>query len=159
MSAIRIQWEKASVLDAAIVAGLVAVFVAVSAPLVRGALIRQRTAECARKMIRAAEAFDFYAESFGNYPQSQQNAPEMEQMMRGAFAVFEIDWWDAASDLGGQWSWYSAGRTASVVISGERVSEQRMAMLDRLIDDGNLETGVFQRRGSRYHYTIKDSVL
>lgn len=155
----RIPWEKVSILDVAIVAGLAAVFVAVSAPLIRGALIRQHTAECARKIIRAAEAFDFYEASFGNYPQSQQNAPELERVMRGAFAVFDIDWWKAATDLGGQWSWYSGGRTASVVISGARVSEQRMAMLDRVIDDGNLETGVFQRRGPRYHYTIKDSVL
>ena len=40
-----------SVLDAAIIAGLAAVFLATAVPLVRGAILRQHAAECARKLI------------------------------------------------------------------------------------------------------------
>jgi type II secretory pathway pseudopilin PulG len=148
-----------TVLDTAIVVGLMAIFAAIATPLLRGAILRQHMAECAQKVIRAADAFDLYAASFGGYPQSQRSAQETEAVMRGAFAVYEIDWWAAATDLGGQWNWYSDGRTSSVVIAGSGISESQMIRLDRLLDDGNLETGAFQHRGSRYHYIIRDSVL
>jgi len=147
------------VLNAAIIAGMVAIFLAIATPLVRGAVIRQRTAECARKIIQAADAFDFYASAFGHYPQSQQDARETEKVMRGAFAVFDIDWWESATELGGQWDWATDGQVSSVMISGRRVSDRQMVLLDRLIDDGNLKTGIFQRRGTRYHYIIRSCAL
>lgn len=155
----RFNLRKLSILDAAIPAGLAAVFMAISVPLLRGAVLRRRTAECAGRIIRAADAFDFYAAAFGRYPESQQNPQKTEAEMRGAFAVYNIDWWAAATELGGHWSWYSNGQTSSVVISGAKIPQQQMARLDQLLDDGNLETGSFQRRASRYHYIIKDRVL
>lgn len=139
--------------------GLVLVFMAVAVPLVRGAVLRRQTAECARKIIKAADAFDLYASSVGSYPKSQQNPCSTETAMRGAFAVFDIDWWENATELGGRWAWYSNGQTSSVVISGVGIPEQRMVLLDTLLDDGNLETGLFQRRCSRYHYVIKEHML
>jgi len=153
------RWDEERVLNAAIIVGMMAVFLAVAVPLMHGALIRQRTAECARKIIQAADAFDFYAAAFGHYPQSQQNSQKTEEIMRGVFAVYDIDWWEAATELGGQWSWATNGQTAAVVISGKRISDRQMVFLDRLLDDGDLQTGVFQRRGSRYHYIIRDHVL
>lgn len=159
MKTFSFRLSETTVLDVAIAAGFVAIFMAIAIPLVRGALIRQHTAECARKIIQAADAFDFYVAAFGTYPQSQSDAHETETVMRGAFAACEIDWWAAATELGGRWEWYSNGKSASVVIAGRGIPEQQMIRLDQLLDDGNLETGAFQRRCSRYHYIIKDSVL
>ncbi len=151
-------WKSGSVLNAAIIVGMVAIFLSIAVPLIHGAVIRQHAAECARKMIQAADAFDFYAASCGHYPESQQILQEMERVMKDSFAVYGINWWESATDLGGQWSWYSNGHTSSVVIVGAE-TEPQMVLLDQLIDDGNLDTGAFQRRCSRYHYIIKDSVL
>lgn len=148
-----------TILDAAIIAGLFAVFLLIAVPLMRGAMLRQHTAECARKIIQAADAFDFYAASFGTYPQGQRDAQAVETLMRGVFAAYEIDWWAAATELGGTWEWYNDKDSSSVVIVGTGVPEQQMVRLDQLIDDGNLETGAFQRRCSRYHYIIRDHVL
>jgi hypothetical protein len=153
------RWDAARVLNAAIVAGIVAIFLAIATPLVRGAVIRQRTAECARKIIQAADAFDFYAGAFGYYPQSQRDARETEKVMTGAFAVFDIDWWESATELGGEWGWFNNGKTSSVVISGDRISERKMVLLDQLLDDGDLESGLFRRCCSRYHYFIKERIL
>ena len=147
-------------LDAAIMAGLAAVFFAVATPLVRGALLRQRTAECARKIMQAADAFDFYASAVGDYPPNPGVSQKADIAMRGVFSVFNIDWWGGKTELGGQWSWFSSGKgSGSIVISGSRISEQQMAHLDVLLDDGNLETGAFQRRVGRYHYIIRDHAL
>lgn len=79
--------------------------------------------------------------------------------MKGAFARYHIDWWEASTELGGHWNWYSTGRTSAVVIAGSKISRQQMIRLDRLLDDGNLETGAFRQCGSQYHYIIKDAVL
>lgn len=154
-----IDWKDFSVLDGAIIAGLAAIFLAIAVPLMRGAILRQHAAECARKVIQAADAFDFYASVFSRYPQSQQNPQQTEAVMKGAFAVYDIDWWEAATELGGQWDWCSDQNGAAVVISGKRLSEHRMLLLDRLIDDGDLRTGTFQRCGSRYQYMVRAAVL
>ena len=148
-----------SVLDAAIIAGLAAVFLATAVPLVRGAILRQHAAECARKLIQAAEAFDLYAAAFGSYPQSQQASPETEVAMQSVFAASDITWWDHPTELGGYWNWFYEGKAASIMISGAGLSEKRMSMLDTLLDDGDLESGLFQRRGICYHYTVKSPVV
>lgn len=145
-----------SVLDAAIVAGVVAIFMAVATPLIQGAILRQRTAECARKIIRAVEAFDFYEAAVGT-DINRTNSDSTE--LQGALVMMDIDWWDHETDLGGRWDWYRNGQTSSVVITGSRISERQMIELDALLDDGNLETGTFQRRASRYHYIINEAVL
>lgn len=146
-------------LDAAIVAGLAGILLAIAVPLIRGAVMRQRTAECARKIMRAADAFDSYAVSCGHYPQSQQDPGITEALMKSTFVRYGIDWWRAKTELGGQWDWYSNGQSASVVITGADIPERQMAKLDALLDDGVLETGAFQRHVGRYHYIIRDHVL
>jgi hypothetical protein len=152
-------FEDSPVLDIAIIALLAAILLAAAVPLVRGAILRQRTAECARKIMRAADAFDFYARAVGRYPESRNDPRTTAEEMKGAFTALDIDWWTRATDLGGQWNWYHDAWSSSVVISGQRVSEQWMTRLDTLLDDGDLETGVFQRRGPRYHYIIRDAIL
>jgi len=156
----KMRCKEISVLEAAIMAGLAAVFFAVATPLVRGAILRQHTAECARKIMQAADAFDFYASAAGDYPPNPGVSQKADTAMRGVFSAFNINWWDDQTELGGQWSWFSSGKgSGSVVISGPRISEQQMTRLDALLDDGNLETGAFQRRVGRYHYIIKEHAL
>ncbi len=153
------KWDVAKVLNTAIAVGMAAIFVAIAVPLIHGALIRQRAAECANKIIQAAEAFDTYAASFGTYPQSQESPQATERVMKGVFEAYGIDWWESATELGGQWDWSTNGQVSAVVISGTRISDRQMGLLDQLLDDGDLKTGSFQRRGTQYHYIIRDHVL
>jgi hypothetical protein len=151
--------KRLSVLDVAILFGVTAVFMAAAVPLVQGAILRQRTAECARKILWATEAFDFYAQMRGGYPLSQDDPHATPGDLKGAFALYQIDWWEKETDLGGHWAWYRNGRCCSVVIAGTRLPEQAMSRLDALLDDGNLDTGLFRRYGPRYHYVIPEAVL
>ena len=160
MNTKTINWNKIPVLDAAIMAGLVSIFLAIATPLIRGAILRQHTAECAQKIMRAAEAFDFYATAVGNYPPNPGDSKQADTTMRGVFSVFNINWWGGETELGGQWNWYNGGQgVCSVVISGPRISDRQMARLDALLDDGDLKSGAFQRHVGRYHYVIKDHIL
>ena len=146
-----------SVLDVAIYAGLTAVFLAAAVPLVRGAVLRKRTAECASKIMWAANAFDSYAAAKGDYPPNSERGGTVRpcREMDRLFHELKIDWWDKSTELGGAWDWFSDDQRGFVAIANPRASERCMRNLDRLIDDGNLDAGVFRRYGSVYCYILK----
>ena len=141
----------------AIVTGLICIFLAAAIPLTYGAILKQRTAECARKVQRAADAFDLYARTLGDYPPNQTSLTRSFDKMRGVLTVCDIDWWDQTTEMGGSWEWYRDETNAfSIVICNPRVSEARMKKLDALLDDGDLRTGLFKRAGSMYCYRLSD---
>ena len=144
-------------LDAAIVFGLCAIFLAVAVPLIRGAALRQRTAECARKVMWAADAFDLYASASGHYPPDGERAGAVRpcRAMDKTFYDLDIDWWGDAPDVGGAWDWFCDEQRGFIAIANPQVSERCMRRLDRLIDDGNLDAGVFRRYGSIYCYILE----
>src|SRR5262249_22673210 len=53
--------------------------------------------------------------------------------------------------LGGVWDWdYDQnGITASISVYQYTVSDTQLLAIDRIIDDGNLDTGIFRRIGSK----------
>ena len=146
-----------AVLDAAILLGVFAIFLAISVPLVRGALLRQHAAECAGKILQAADAFDLYAAAMGYYPPDQKKPDDPCHEMNGFFAFLDIDWWGQETDVGGRWEWDNGERFArSIAIYRPHASRRQMEDLDAMIDDGNLMTGTFQRWGEKYHYILKE---
>lgn len=146
-----------SLLEAALLLGCFALFLSISVPLVRGALIRKQTAECAGKILQAAEAFDLYAAAMGYYPPDQTRPEEPCREMNGFFAFLDIDWWDRETEIGGRWEWDNEDRfTYSIAIYRPRASRRFMERLDSMIDDGDLMTGSFQRWGAKYHYILKE---
>jgi len=71
------------------------------------------------------------------------------------FYDLDIDWWGNPTELGGAWNWFHDDQRGFVSISNPRASERYMRQLDGLIDDGNLDAGVFRRYGSVYCYILK----
>jgi hypothetical protein len=146
--------SRLSILDAAICVGLVAVFLAISIPLIHGAHLRRQMAECARKVELAAGAFDLYAQATGEYPPNRIE-PVTGDKVDGVFGVCRIDWWNEDTEMGGRWAWFSGSKdTFSVVIFNPKASESRMRKLDALLDDGDLATGLFTRCGVMYCYRL-----
>jgi len=146
-----------TVLETAIIVGLFSIFMAISIPLVRGALLRQQSAECAGKILRAAEAFDLYASAMGYYPPDQETPDDPCSVMAGFFAFLNIDWWDRETDVGGYWEWDNEAELAhSIAIYRPRASRHQMEDLDAMIDDGDLLTGSFQHWGEKYHYILTE---
>jgi len=142
-------------LDVAVLTGFFAVFLAIAVPLVRGAQLRRQAAQCAGKILQAADAFDLYAGAMGYYPPDQKGPNGPCHEMNGFFAFFDIDWWNQETDMGGRWEWDNAERFEhSIAIYRPRASRHQMERLDAAIDDGNLMTGSFQRWGAKYHYIL-----
>ena len=146
--------EKMSILDVATFVGLAAIFFAVAVPLIRGAALKNRAAECARKMMWAVDAFDSYASASGEYPPNSVGAVPCYKMSK-IFYDLEIDWWGEKTEMGGAWKWFSDDQRGFIAIFNPQASERHMKKLDMLIDDGNLDAGVFRRYGPIYCYIIK----
>jgi hypothetical protein len=74
------------------------------------------------------------------------------------FPYFKINWWGAATELGGRWDWDVGyhGFAQSVSIWNPIASPEQLVEFDRLIDDGNLATGLFRKVGAQYHYIIRE---
>ncbi len=147
-------------LDVAVLIGFFAVFLAVAVPLVRGAVLRRQAAQCAGKILQAADAFDLYASFMGYYPPEQEKPDDPCSKMRGYFAYLDIDWWGQETDVGGRWEWDSAEHFEhSIAIYRPHASRRQMERLDAMIDDGDLMTGSFQRWGAKYHYILEERFL
>ncbi|QHI70836.1 hypothetical protein [Tichowtungia aerotolerans] len=120
-------------------------------------MLRRQTAECAQKVLWAADAFDQYAACMGEYPPDGELAgaqfPCAEMIQ--TFASMNIDWWGEATDLGGVWDWFRRGdQTGYIAITKPAVSEASMRRLDCLIDDGDLYSGMFRQYGYAYCYIL-----
>lgn len=60
--------------------------------------------------------------------------------------------------MGGAWDWFHDQDRGFIAISNPQVSEKEMKRLDGLIDDGNLDGGMFRRYGAVYCYCLKHKV-
>lgn len=128
-------------------------------PAISLAVRSRENAECARKIQTAVQAFNLYGADTGEYPPDQNvpgetSVPAMEDYY---FPYFKIDWWGDETELGGRWDWDVEyhGFRRSVSICNPTVSSEQLTEFDRLIDDGNLNTGRFRKSGTQYHYILE----
>jgi prepilin-type N-terminal cleavage/methylation domain-containing protein len=132
--------------------GLLASFII---PAVNLAVRSRQNTECARKLRQAVAAFEMYRSETGIWPADKTPAvipPEMTDY----FAEMNIDeWWTDSTELGGRWDWDNGYNFKySVSISNPSKTGQ-MTEFDKLIDDGNLNSGNFRKVNTQYHYIIE----
>lgn len=91
----------------------------------------------------ATDAFEQYAMQSGDYP-PEAAAAVVPSGMEDFLSRFQ---WDQPSSIGGNWDWDNGaiGVNEGVSIIGT-ISDTRAAEIDAQIDDGDLITGLFQRR-------------
>jgi prepilin-type N-terminal cleavage/methylation domain-containing protein len=139
---------------------IIGILAAMLTPAIGLAIRSRQNAECARKLRLAVQAFDLYASETGSYPPDQDVPGEtsVAAMESYYFPYLKIDWWGEATELGGRWDWDVGyhGFNFSVSIWGPTASTAQLTEFDRLIDDGNLNTGNFRKVGLQYHYIIED---
>lgn len=143
-----------------IVVFIIGLLAAVMVPALNTALRSRENAECGRKLLAAVNAFSLYASETGGYPANQDVAAEttVPAMTNYYFPYLKIDWWGRDTELGGRWDWNvnQDGFKYSVSINAPTKPPSQLEELDRLIDDGNLETGKFRKVNSQYHYIIEE---
>jgi prepilin-type N-terminal cleavage/methylation domain-containing protein len=104
------------------------------------------------RMRTAASAFQMYAMDHAAYPPNA--APGMVPAgMAGYLGKFE---WTQPTPLGGHWSWdlNRYGFHAAVSVTGHHGSPATMLQLDRRIDDGKLDSGLFRARPDGHSFVL-----
>jgi prepilin-type N-terminal cleavage/methylation domain-containing protein len=101
----------------------------------------------------AYDAFAVQAMTAGTYPPDRTPGvipPGMEERLRRMR-------WSAPTTIGGSWDWDYAqfGFKAGVSVYRPGRTDEEMADIDRRIDDGNLNTGLFRKRADGFIYILE----
>jgi len=136
--------------------GVIALLAAVMIPVTTIALRSRENSRTASRLRTAALAFTTYRSEMGSYP-ADRNPGIVPPEMVDYFTEFGIDnWWTAKTDLGGRWDWDNGYHFKySVSISTPARSSEQMTEFDKLVDDGDLATGIFRRVDVQYHYILE----
>jgi prepilin-type N-terminal cleavage/methylation domain-containing protein len=131
-----------------IVVGVIALLAAIALP----GFVRSRenslNSRFASDIRIARDAFIMYAQERGNYPPDVQPGvlPQgMEDYLK------RVDW-GGTTPLGGVWDWDNWAQVKGVSVLGCVAGQEQLTRLDRMIDDGNLNTGDFRTRGGSSTY-------
>lgn len=150
-------WKQGMTLVEVLMAvAIIGLLAALLFPSINRVIRSRENAQCASHLRAAMLAFTMYRSETGSYPPDKypgQIPPEMIAF----FAELNIDdWWSQPTELGGQWDWDNGYNFKySVSISNPTAGTEQLAEFDRLIDDGNLDTGNFRKIGTHYHYIIE----
>lgn len=153
------QHQGMTLVEIMISVSLIALIFVVAIPLVSLGIRSKENAACASKLRRAVAAFEMYRSEMGRYPPDQV-VPSQTSIpaMANYFSDLSIDWWGDETELGGRWDWDIGYHdfAASLSIWQPSASEKQLIEFDRLIDDGDLDTGKFRKVSTQYHYILEN---
>jgi hypothetical protein len=99
-------------------------------------------------------AFENYNLQNGVWPPNAGNGVLPVGMTSGDIKV--ASWTTQKNSVGGRWNWdqNNFGAVAAISTTNVTASDAFMLKVDRLIDDGDLETGMFQKNSGRFVYML-----
>ena len=100
------------------------------------------------------QSFEQYALENGGWPPNVGNSVVPANMT----TALQISVWTTTNSIGGRWNWDRGlnGFTAAVSTTNVTADDEQMTDIDRKIDDGNLETGLFQKTNGRFSWILED---
>lgn len=101
-----------------------------------------------------AQAFETYAMKNGDWPPTAGTGVVPAGM---SGELRDSAWNTPKNSVGGRWNWDRNNYGGAAVISTTNVtaSDAQMALIDAMIDDGDLSTGNFQKVSSRFAYILE----
>ena len=138
-----------------IVVAIIGILASIGIPVMYEAGNRARARRFARDIQTAGHAFVQYAMETGQYPPDRTPA-QMPAGMSGYLWNFP---WTEKTAVGGRWDWdyQQFGTKAGVSVHMPTWKDDRMQMVDNIMDDGNLSTGQFRRRSGGYMYVLEET--
>ena len=137
-----------------IVVAIIGMLAALGFPAMYEAGNRTRARRFARDIQIAGHAFIQYAMETGAYPADRPQG-QMPAGMSGYLWNFA---WTEDTVVGGQWDWdyEQFGTKAGVSVHAPAWEDDRMQLIDAVMDDGNLSTGQFRKRSGGYMYVLEE---
>jgi prepilin-type N-terminal cleavage/methylation domain-containing protein len=138
-----------------IVVSIISLLAVMVVPSFLRARQRAQNAKLVNGLRIATDAFEMYATEHGSYPPdvNRGTVPSGMDLYFGSHLDFT-----RPTPIGGNWDWdyKQFGFTAGVSVVGSGADTTRMSEIDATIDDGDLNTGVFQNTaGDRYTMIIE----
>ncbi len=138
-----------TLVEVVLVVSLIGVLAAILVPSITRGMRYWENREVAQKFQQAVLAFEEYHADHDAWPANAGpgNIPsEMNDNGGYYFKTHGIDWWTDATGIGGRWDWdYYSGLGAYISIPNPTISDEQLVELDRILDDGSLTSGVFQK--------------
>lgn len=137
-----------------IVVAIIGILAALGFPAMYEAGNRARARRFARDIQTAGHAFVQYSFETGAYPADVTPA----QMPAGMSEYLGNFPWTQNTVIGGSWDWdyEQFGTKAGVSVHMPTWNDDRMQMIDAVMDDGNLATGQFRKRSGGYMYVLEE---
>jgi prepilin-type N-terminal cleavage/methylation domain-containing protein len=100
------------------------------------------------------QAFETYSLQNGGWPPNV--GPGV--VPAGLSTSLQVSVWTAPTILGGNWNYDRNinGIGVAVSVSGGTIDDARMMEIDAMIDDGDLNTGHFQKVAGRFMYILEE---
>jgi prepilin-type N-terminal cleavage/methylation domain-containing protein len=101
-----------------------------------------------------AQGFETYALKNGGWPPNAGTGAVPTGM---SGEIKDTAWTTLRNSVGGRWNWDRNlnGFAAAISCVGATASDRQMEAVDAKIDDGDLNTGLFQKAGGRFVYVIE----
>ena len=129
-----------------IVVVIIGLLATMAIPAFKRVIRRQQNSQVVNDLRVFSQAFETYSTMNGKWPANV--GPGVIPAGMG------VGWlkkgvWQAKTPIGGQWNWdyNNVGITAGISISSYTCTNSQLLEIDKLIDDGDLTTGAFQRTG------------
>jgi prepilin-type N-terminal cleavage/methylation domain-containing protein len=143
-----------TLVEIAVTTAIVGLLASLAVPQMLKSGVNARNRRFASDIRAAGHAFVQYAMFNGDYP-ADKNPGQMPDGMEEYLAKIG---WQEPTAIGGQWDWdYKVfGVHAAVSVKSPQWDLANMAAIDKIIDDGNLETGQFRARTGGFMYVLEE---
>jgi prepilin-type N-terminal cleavage/methylation domain-containing protein len=103
-----------------------------------------------------AQAFETYATQNGGWPPNAGSGVVPTGMTSADFNVSA--WTTQKNSVGGRWNWdrNNFGAVAAISTTNVTTTDLEMTLIDAKIDDGDLNSGLFQKVSGRFVYILQE---
>ncbi len=145
-----------TLVEVVLVAALIGILAVALAPSIARGMRYRTTRDVAQKFQQAVLAFEEYYSDKGKWP-NNAGPGVIPSEMTGAnayyFAANGIDWWEEnPTGIGGRWDWDNYSHLGAYIsIANPTAEDEKLLALDRILDDGSLTSGKFQKGVNTYY--------
>ena len=144
-----------TLIELMIVVAIIGILAAIATSSYKDFVLRAKLTETASHLTQFSKAFNIWKEINGRYPNDSHlilppDAPNLD---------IDVTLWSAPTLLGGNWNWEGPDgyAYAGISIDGPTATEEEIAQLDAILDNGDLTTGIFRATGGgRYTYILEE---